>query len=158
MVKSMTVSIREALRSDRKPGFTYGSATIQSLVFRVRWPWLIYPIGIVVLSLIFLITTIILTRNDQAWKSSLLAMMFHAFNDEDRHKFGNLNTIEEMEQITGQQKVRLVTDDDGNLIFKAGSKTPFRVTENQLAENGARLGSHGLQGGLEFLNDSGINA
>ena len=159
MAHEMTVSVREEETNVYTWEYTYGNATIQEQKFHVRWGWLGYPVSLVVLSVIFLIVTIILSRNDEIWKTSVLAMMFHAFSDEDRRQLGALNTAEEMETIIRDRKVMLGKEDaTGHLLFKAGSSAPPRHGSGyDLGDKAARLGAHGSQAGFNVLDDGNIS-
>ena len=48
---------------------TFGYATNAEQRFDVRWAWITYPVVVVILSLLFLLATIWITRDDEPWKS-----------------------------------------------------------------------------------------
>ena len=108
---------------------SYGNATQSRQMFHVRWGWLAYPVAVTVIALIFMIATVIVTRHDEIWKSSTLAMMFHSFNDRDKQRlkkeFGDLNMAELMAEVTREQKVRLNADIPTGIVqFEAGTRHP----------------------------------
>lgn len=69
---------------------------------------MIVPIATLVLSLIFLLLTIYLSRRSKipAWKSSLLAVMF-SLNTEARKDVGGMTNPLSMEARARRRKVRL---------------------------------------------------
>ena len=60
-----------------------GETWVTSTVVRVRWEWLALPISLLVISIIFLIWTVLLTHRYQVplWKSSLLATLYNGMED-----------------------------------------------------------------------------
>ena len=147
----MTYHIRKFYDVDDSYEFIYGNAMMQVQNFHVRWGWMAFPISLAVFALIFLISTIIMTRKDEPWKSSVLAMMYHSFNDDDRKTFGTMATLEEMKSEMQAREVVLVDDEQGNLLFKAKERRPrSHEIDNEKA-------THALtQGGNAFLE--GLNA
>lgn len=158
MTKYMTTSIRETISADNTWEYTYGYATNEEQKFHVRWGWIAYPVVVVVLSLVFLLVTMWVTRDDEPWKSSVLSLMFHAFSDKDREHFGDVNTAEEMEELIRTQKVRLVKEaGKEHLLFQSGTVATDHERRDWAGEQGARLGSHGAQAVVEFLDAGDFN-
>lgn len=158
MTHYMSINIREGSRLHNTDLYTHGNATYQAQEFEVRWGWLAYPTCLVVLSLIFFVGTIILTRNEEIWKSSILATMFHGFNDADRRRLGSLNTAEEMDEIIRNQKVMFKDDGTGNMLFEAGPSVPPRHGSGyNLGEKASRVGVHTTEAGFSFLDAGNIN-
>lgn len=123
MAEQMTVNIRGELDSDRYNEVSWGKAYWRQQEFHVRWGWLAYPITLVILSLAFLTGTIIKTRKQEVWKTSILPMIFHAFGGEDHEKFVKLDTIEEMKMASRGQKMSL-GEQGGHSQFTAGDVVP----------------------------------
>ncbi|KAF7714310.1 Uncharacterized protein PECH_000438 [Penicillium ucsense] len=69
---SLSVNARSQVCKSTVQGTT---KTISAYV-QVRWVWLILPGALVVFSLLFLVTTIVRTRNQHVWKSSPLVLLF----------------------------------------------------------------------------------
>lgn len=63
----------------------YGSAWTNDTYVYIKWEWLILPISLVALTILFLAITIVQTkRNDMAiWKTSTLALLFHGLRADD---------------------------------------------------------------------------
>jgi hypothetical protein len=72
LASSLTTHARSKVCNSIKNGTAW---TIQSYV-HVRWPWMILPIVLVVLSFVFLVITVFHTRRQYIWKSSPLALLF----------------------------------------------------------------------------------
>ncbi|KAH1329669.1 hypothetical protein KXX47_006693 [Aspergillus fumigatus] len=56
-------------------GAVLGDAWTNVSYIRIRWLWMLLPIVLVVLSILFFIVTIVHTRNQYIWKSSPLALL-----------------------------------------------------------------------------------
>jgi hypothetical protein len=72
--------ILSAYISNSSSGVNYTGQALQGEIYiRVHWPWLIPPIFLVLASIFFLITVIVVTWScrTQLWKSSSLALLFH---------------------------------------------------------------------------------
>ncbi|KAJ5488741.1 hypothetical protein N7539_003631 [Penicillium diatomitis] len=69
---SLSVNARSQVCKSTVQGTT---KTISAYV-QVRWVWLILPGALVVFSLLFLVTTMVRTRNQHVWKSSPLVLLF----------------------------------------------------------------------------------
>ena len=54
-----------------------GTASSFEVYLKFQWPWMIVPIAAVILSLVFILLTIEISRRSKvpAWKSSLLALL-----------------------------------------------------------------------------------
>jgi hypothetical protein len=86
--------------------------TIVSYV-HVRWPWLILPGTLVVLSLIFLVTTILHTRNQYIWESSPLALLFSDRAIDEDTPLRRDPTLKGMEDTSRNMEVWLETTKEG---------------------------------------------
>lgn len=111
----MTNNIRQQNDSGSSPfsGLAFKSETY----VKVRWAWFSYPVVVIVLSLFYMLGTIVETtyRDVSIWKSSDMAMLFHGqgldLGDPD---YVPVTTLSEMSDLYKDIKVELVrTDDDG---------------------------------------------
>ena len=119
MAEQMTVSIRGALTQTYGSEYSYGKAFWRQQQFHVRWGWIAYPIVIVAAALVFLITTIWMTKKDEAWKASILPVIYHSFGGVDRDEFVKLDTVQDMKKASRNRKVSLAVN-QGHAAFKAG--------------------------------------
>ncbi|KAK4984803.1 hypothetical protein LTR50_006373 [Elasticomyces elasticus] len=117
----MTYAVRKSPLSLSQfyPELTFGYTDYPLQLFKVRWGWMAFPFALVLLSLAFLATTIVKSRHHQPWKSSVLPLMFHGFDDDDRRNFGQVDTLTDMENEMRGRQVRLGHDSKGKLRFTA---------------------------------------
>lgn len=84
---------------------------------KVRWEWFSYPATLVILSLLYLLGTIIETtyRDVSIWKSSNLAMLFHGQGMIlDDPNYVPVTTLSEMNERHKDIQIELVqTEDEG---------------------------------------------
>lgn len=157
MAKYMTVSIREQVTKDGASQYTYGNATVHEIVFHVEWGWLAYPVSLVALSLVFLVGTMIMSRDEEAWKGSTLAMVFHAFDDADRAGYEReyeLDSAEGMRRFVRQKKARLMGQ-DGRLLFKESGAGPSGGWGGEVGQGAAGgVGQFG-SAGAKFYDSMG---
>lgn len=158
MLQYMTVDLRTTRTSGPDyPGWQYGRGYENEAAFEVQWAWLAFPIAIVSISLIFLVSTIIINRDDEIWKSSILAMMFHSFEDEDRKGLGDMNSAKAMKDSTRNQKVQLERQGaapDGLWIFrtKAGAASKHDEAYGKAGQGASKVFGHGFEFTHDVLN------
>ncbi|KAJ5408174.1 hypothetical protein N7509_002057 [Penicillium cosmopolitanum] len=109
LASSLTVNARSKVCAAPVNGTAW---TDQSYV-RVRWEWLILPGGLVALSLVFMIITIIHTRNQYIWKSSPLALLFSDLQVDAASTLKPDPTLKGMETTSRNMQVWLETTADG---------------------------------------------
>lgn len=104
MDEAMTDNIRSASEiSSRIAGRAYSNVTF----IHVRWPWIILPVAVVVLSIILLGATIISSRQLKAilWKSSLLPLITGTL--ETQTDFGQARGVDELVNMSKKVEVRM---------------------------------------------------
>lgn len=86
-----------------------GTAYASRTCVRVRWPWLYLPAALLVFAAFFLAMTIWTTtrRQEVAWKSSPLALLFHGFNRNVADRYSSVVSIEEMKEVAQSIDTRL---------------------------------------------------
>ncbi|KAL4810344.1 hypothetical protein BDV18DRAFT_156711 [Aspergillus unguis] len=116
----LEATMRKIAASITKSNLKGSNTTVDGTVYRaevyvkVNWPWIVLPIVLMVLGVVFLLCTMLVNkkRGLKLWKTSLLAVLFHGLEDprlgddareevEDRH-----GTVSLMEK-TADVKVRL---------------------------------------------------
>ncbi|KAJ5599273.1 hypothetical protein N7450_000340 [Penicillium hetheringtonii] len=90
-----------------------GTAWTDQSYVHVRWIWLALPAAVVVLSLVFLVVTIIHTRNQYIWKSSPLALLFSDLQIDAANTLRPDPTLKGMEDTSRNMQVWLETTADG---------------------------------------------
>lgn len=103
----LTALIRSSQTNPQVENFS-GQAFGQITYVRVRWEWLIMPLSIVLLSMLFLVLTVAQNRNgDHRFKSSILAALFHGLEGWNADEL-------RVEKRKGDKKER-----DSTLLIKA---------------------------------------
>lgn len=92
-----------------------GTVHLTDLFVRVHWPWLAYPIGLVIISTGFLLAAILFSaeKSGVVWKSSSLASMFHGPSGLTEQ--AELRDTSEMEDAAEAMRVTLRQSDNGVL-------------------------------------------
>lgn len=90
-----------------------GTAYSNETYVKVVWAWLILPLCIVFLALVFLVATIWQSRGGKkAWKSSSLAAL-SVLSSETKAKLGGLTSISVIGERAKGMKVKMEEDRDG---------------------------------------------
>lgn len=109
VAQSMTNSIRTGPNQTE----IHGSVLVAEQHIQVRWPWMILPGSLVLLSVIFLIVSIVLsTRECAGWKSSALPSFYHGLSGWDSSE-SHPDGVDEMQRSARGIFARLGTDEDG---------------------------------------------
>ncbi|KAE8160024.1 hypothetical protein BDV40DRAFT_271561 [Aspergillus tamarii] len=103
LATSLTTHARNNVCKASVKGMTW---TVESFV-SVRWLWMILPIALVGMTIIFLIVTMIKTRNQYIWKSSPLALLFSDLAVDGQHTFERNPSLSGMEDVSKKMKVWL---------------------------------------------------
>ncbi|RAL12401.1 DUF3176 domain-containing protein [Aspergillus homomorphus CBS 101889] len=112
LAATLTTHARTAVCAAAVNGTTW---TVDSFV-HVQWPWLALPIVLVVLTLAFLIATIVRTRNQYIWKSSPLALLFSDVSLEAPHQMRRSPDLNHMVATSRNLEVLLETTDGGSRL------------------------------------------
>lgn len=151
MTSYMTNNLRKTV--DTGPGFSYGTMTDSETHFHVRWGWLAYPIAMVLISLVFVVVTIVKSRDSDPWKSSVVALMFHGFHDADRGVYHKLDDPREMVKATRSWSVSLANLNGTKTFVRHGE-----VEEERFGEVREAAGKGGLHAGnavIQAFGESG---
>ena len=119
LASSMTNNIRQQNDCCSSPfeGIAYESETY----VHVRWAWFAYPATVLALSLLYLLGTIIESRNRDVlvWKSSNLALLLHGQGLElSTSDQTSVNTLSEMTEMAKDVEIELIqtNDEDWKLV------------------------------------------
>lgn len=128
MTRSVTARLRQGdgLSVNMGPanGTVYGTQTC----IRVKWVWLALPAGLLLLTIVFLLLTIVKTRSRQApvWKSSIFAVLFSGLDQQTRQG-GPVASLEEIKAAAGRVTVRLEDTKEGLRLVSQGD---WRTTKS----------------------------
>lgn len=92
---------------ERSPKKTDGTSWVSEVYVQVHWPWMALPAAINVLSIIFLISTALITRSrdHRLWKTSTLSILYHGLDESLlRHK-EVYSTLSMMETTAGSTNI-----------------------------------------------------
>jgi hypothetical protein len=106
LAKAMTNVIRSSPDQEKVAGAAYFRETYIS----VRWEWLAFPLLLLVLSLVFLISTMIKTSKDTGagiWKTSTLPTLIYSLPRETQAQFSKSSTWNSA-QDTKRVRIRLL--------------------------------------------------
>ncbi|KAL4923316.1 DUF3176 domain-containing protein [Aspergillus undulatus] len=109
LASSLTLQARSKVCDATVTGISW---TVQSFV-HVRWPWMILPGALVLLSGFFLLITILHTRNQYIWKSSPLALLFSDLTVDAPSPLKADPTLKGMEDTSRKMEVWLETSAEG---------------------------------------------
>jgi hypothetical protein len=100
--------------------FAYGDTIKVETCVQVRWPWISFPAGLVVLASLFLPLTIWSTKQipsttsgRKAWKTSSLAVLFNGLDERLLKEQGPMDKKSEMMNRASRLQVALKREDDG---------------------------------------------
>ncbi|KAI9734350.1 MAG: hypothetical protein M1834_002456 [Cirrosporium novae-zelandiae] len=126
LAKSMTRNIREVDWNTQTwgdgwigpiagAGTANGTAWTFEVYIHVRWPWLILPVTLVGLTILFLVLTILETMRSKAmvWKSSPLPYLSHGLDEADAQSLRTAAHLAEMEKMAHKVPVKLEETDVG---------------------------------------------
>ncbi|MCJ1250628.1 hypothetical protein MMC30_007856 [Trapelia coarctata] len=106
---------------------TIGHAFTNEAYIEVRWAWLNFPIGVVLLAFGLLVTAIIMSRDKAStvWKSDSLATLLHGLHSTDPRM--DLRHQRQMDKAAEEIRVRLQYTADGELKLLSEDSTSREV-------------------------------
>lgn len=117
---SFTAYMRTELAAP--PDGTYAPTTSRDAIFVVvRWPWLAYPLSLLLVGHLFFAATLFQTsrRAVRPWKSQRLPLLLAHLDDVVREfAAGGLHRRDGLEDRVGRMKVRMEYDGQDRLAFK----------------------------------------
>ena len=118
MMESIATGMTNRVVRNPSATFVRGAAWHSVAFVEVRWPWFIYPVSLVLLSVLFWIaTTVFSTDKEQTvWKSSSLALLFHGLSGWDIAEC-QADSTKEMDEAAKKMEVQLTRDENGTLAF-----------------------------------------
>lgn len=115
MTRSVTACLRQGDGISINMGPANGTVWEVQTCVGVNWQWLALPAGLLLLTMVFLVLTIIRTRSKQArvWKSSIFAVLFSGLDQEMRNADKPMGSLEEMKAAADKATVRLEDTKEG---------------------------------------------
>jgi hypothetical protein len=134
----LATALTNAMRSSKSSRESVtGDAWIEEVFIAIRWEWLIYPFILLILSLVFLVSTMIKTAGDGGtgvWKTSVMPTLIYGLPQEVREGIASSKTDPSVSKM-GVKKVKI------RLLPNQG----WRVSGQQFTTPGLveRHGTHG---------------
>lgn len=120
-MKNVAGSLTNVIRSSQADQGTFYNGTGSQLGYDVRWPWIVLPLAVVVLSLFVLVATMVKTARSpvRAWKSSPLTLLFTDVDQALRSRVaGHLDEFEGIDNVAGKTAVALADRGYGSWSIK----------------------------------------
>lgn len=122
VARSMTIQIRTGPNQTE----VHGSVLIGDQHIHVRWPWMILPASLVLLSVVFLIASMTMaTREYRGWKSSVLPGFYHGLSGWDAKEL-HTRDIEDIERSARGMWVKLGDDEEGSAKLMRANRSNDR--------------------------------
>lgn len=112
MATAMTTQIRQGPNTT----IVQGDTTYAFTYIHINWPWLVYPVTLVLLAFAFLLATVFFSseRSKIVWKSSSLAVLFLGSKVYEQYEFRE-RTPHDMVVAAQDIRVRFLVDDHDDL-------------------------------------------
>jgi len=94
-IERFALALTNAVRSSSSKVMLQGDAYLTEPYVQIRWAWLTFPLVLSILSLVFLVSTIIKTSKDGAtgvWKTSAMPTLIYALPKETQSQFNSSST------------------------------------------------------------------
>ncbi|MCJ1229317.1 hypothetical protein MMC12_005982 [Toensbergia leucococca] len=113
-LNGLATSMTNTLRSGNWSEIVNGTSYSQVNYVKVRWPWLIVPAAVLLLSLLFLVATMRQSSqmNVKPWKTSTLATL-QGLSGALHNELGSLDTESRMEEEAERRLVQLKKENNG---------------------------------------------
>ena len=106
-IERLATAMTNGIRSSVSKEMITGQAFFTEKYVTVRWGWLAFPLLLLVLTLLFLVSTIIKTsKDDNIWKSSSLPTLIYSLPKEAQGKFSDSSTWSSTKE-TKKVRIRL---------------------------------------------------
>ena len=111
LTKNLNIQMRQAADIDSS---VIGTACRTETYVSVRWQWLSFPFILLVLTLVFLVTTILKNTKSEIlpWKSSTTALLLHELTAEHHEKHADCERQDEMDTVAKDLKIKLQKTND----------------------------------------------
>lgn len=103
-----------------------GTAFFTQVIVRVRWGWLAFSASLILLTMLFLVLTIVTTATSEvpAWKASPYPLIFHNLEQSNVDRLQAARETGQMEKVVRSITVQLKRSDDGCRLETSGDAIP----------------------------------
>jgi hypothetical protein len=114
LAAAMSVVVRNAQAAGQEINLAKGIVWKQYTLVQIRWAWITLPMAVLVLSLVFLVGTVVISSREREevgiWKTSVIAVLFNGLGDEVQQSVPPNCTMGEAREKARELKVKLVPD------------------------------------------------
>jgi hypothetical protein len=124
-MERLAAAISNNIRSSRKYVMLEGKAYQTEPYILIRWEWLTFPLTLLLLSLVFLVSTIVKTSNDGAtgvWKTSAMPTLIYSLPKETQSQFVSSSTWGRAEGVPRKTRIRMLP----NLGWRVSGQNQLR--------------------------------
>jgi hypothetical protein len=110
-MERLATSITNVIRSSTSKEMLHGEAYATEKYVSVQWAWLIFPFALLLLSLTFLVSTMVKTSKDTAtgvWKTSVMPTLIYGLPEETRGKLNAQATWNSSHGNTKKVRIKLL--------------------------------------------------
>lgn len=113
--RSITARLRQGDGTSNNVGPVVGTVWGNQTCVHVNWGWIALPAALLLLTVVFLVLTVISTRSKKAqiWKSSIFAVLFSGLDQGMRQAAGPVVTMEDMNAAADRTMVCLEDTKEG---------------------------------------------
>jgi hypothetical protein len=112
-VERMAAAMTNVIRSSTSKEMLHGNAYEVEKYVSIQWAWLIFPFTLLLLSLAFLVLTMVKTSKDTAtgvWKTSTMPTLIYGLPEDTRGKFTAQTTWNSSHGDTKKVRIKLLPD------------------------------------------------
>jgi hypothetical protein len=114
-LQRMATAMTNVIRSSESREMVQGAAYEKVIFIHIRWEWLSFPIILLVLSLVFLVATIIKTSGNDAtavWKTSAMPALICSLPKETQSQFASSSTWASGDGAPRKTRIRMLPNMD----------------------------------------------
>ena len=129
LATSLTNAVRSSDSKDMLVGVSYA---IEKIVL-VEWPWLIFPLALLLLSLAFLVATMVKTSKDTTagvWKTSAMPTLIYGLPEETRGRFAPQTPWNSSSGDTKKVRIKLLPNLGWRVSGQSLLRSPLLPTRN----------------------------
>jgi hypothetical protein len=133
-MERLATSFTNAIRSSESKRMLQGNSYAIEKFVSVQWPWLIFPFALLLLSLAFLIATMIKTSKDTAtgiWKTSTMPTLIYGLPEETRGKFASEASWNGSSGDTKKVRIKLLPNLGWRVSGQSLLRSPLLPTRKQ---------------------------
>jgi hypothetical protein len=112
-VEKLAVAMTNRIRSSESGEMLQGEAFYGEQYILVQWEWLIFPFLLLVLCLVFLVSTIIKTSKDTStgiWKTSAMPTLIYGLPKDAQSKLSPSSTWNNSDKSSRKVRIKLLPD------------------------------------------------